>query len=374
MASKSLQLLLMIGSTLAAPAPQPLVDALQSVQVTSSAGQRSGFQLSFAVSKNSIISTALLPSGLLDPPARVVLTGILGGFPSVLMDGVITRHELSPSETPGASTLTVTGEDLTLLMDLRHEHMCFPAMPLNVRVMAIVAKYALYGIIPAAVPPVVFSVPNPLDTIPVQSGTDLDYIQALAKEAGYAFFLIPGPVPGASVAYWGPEARAGIVQPALTVNSGAATSVESLSFSFDGLSRTQYTITITEPNTKIGIPIPIPDISLLRPPLAARSAVALREEPLPDISGRSPVDVALRGLSKTTQSADAVTGQGKLDVLRYGHVLQPRSLVGVRGTGLAYDGLYYVKSVTHDIKRGQYKQSFTLTRDGFVPLTPMVIP
>jgi hypothetical protein len=252
--------------------------------------------------------------------------------------------------------------------------MCYPALPLNLRVMAIVAKYAMYGMIPAAVPPVVFSVPNPLDTIPVQSGTDLDYIQALATEAGYSFFLIPGPAPGVSVAYWGPEARAGLVQPALTVNSGAATNVESLSFSFDGLSRTQYTITVTEPNTKIGIPIPVPDISLLRPPLAARPAVTLREEPLPDISGRNPVDVALRGLSKTTQAADAVTGQGKLDVLRYGHVLQPRSLVGVRGAGLAYDGLYYVKSVTHDIKRGQYKQSFTLTRDGFVPLTPAVIP
>lgn len=372
--SKSLQLLLMIGSVIAVPAPQPLVDALQSAQITASAGQRSGFQLSFAVSKNSIIATALLPLGVLDPPTRVVLTGLLGGMPTVLMDGIITHHEWSPSETPGASTLTVTGEDLTALMDLSHEHMCFPAMPMNLRVMAIVAKYALYGMIPVAVPPVVFSVPNPLDTIPVQSGTDLDYIQALAKEAGYSFFLIPGPAPGASIAYWGPEARAGLLQPALTVNSGAATNVESLSFSFDGLSRTQYTITITEPNTKIGIPVPIPDVSLLRPPLAARPAVALRQEPLPDLSGRSVVDVALRGLSKTTQASDAVTGQGKLDVLRYGHVLQPRSLVGVRGAGLAYDGMYYVKSVTHDIKRGQYKQNFTLTRDGFVPQTPVVLP
>ena len=35
-----------------------------------------------------------------------------------------------------------------------------------------------------------------------------------------------------------------------------------------------------------------------------------------------------------------------------------RQLVGVRGAGLPFDGLYYVKSVTHDIKRGEYKQSF----------------
>ncbi len=117
------------------------------MQVTTSAGQRSGFQLSFAVSKQSMISTTLLPSGLLDPPARVIISAVLGGFPTVLIDGIVTRHEVSPSDTPGESSLTVTGEDLTALMDMSHERMCYPAMPLNLRVMAIVAKYALYGII-----------------------------------------------------------------------------------------------------------------------------------------------------------------------------------------------------------------------------------
>jgi hypothetical protein len=39
-------------------------------------------------------------------------------------------------------------------------------------------------------------------------------------------------------------------------------------------------------------------------------------------------------------------------------------LVGVRGVGNTYDGNYYVKQVTHRIKRGEYKQSFTLIREG----------
>jgi hypothetical protein len=46
----------------------------------------------------------------------------------------------------------------------------------------------------------------------------------------------------------------------------------------------------------------------------------------------------------------------------------------VRGAGLAYDGLYYVRSVTHDIRRGEYKQSFSLSRDGLISLTQQVIP
>jgi hypothetical protein len=371
--ASSLQLMLLVGGVLAAPAPQVLMDAVQSVQVTSSAGQRSGFQLTFAISKRSVITEALLPTGLLDPPARVVIVAVVDGRPDVLVDGVITRHELSPSDTPGASTLTVTGEDLTLLMDLKHVRECYPAMPLNIRVLRILLKYAMYGIIPAPVPAVIFSLKTPLEEIPIQSSTDLQYIEALASEAGYTFYLIPGPVPGVSTAYWGPEVRAGFVQPALSVDLGAATNVESLSFSFDGLSRTQYTIQITEPTTKIGFSVPIPDVSLLRPPLAMRPAVTLKEEPLPNQSGRSVTDVILRGLSKTAQATDAVRGQGKLDVLRYGHVLKARNLVGVRGAGLAYDGLYYVASVTHDIKRGEYKQSFSLTRDGFVPFSDRVL-
>ena len=47
-------------------------------------------------------------------------------------------------------------------------------------------------------------------------------------------------------------------------------------------------------------------------------------------------------------------------------------LVGVRGAGVAYDGLYYVSSVTSKLKRGEFKQSFELTRNGLVSITPNV--
>ena len=72
----------------------------------------------------------------------------------------------------------------------------------------------------------------------------------------------------------------------------------------------------------------------------------------------------MAGLAYAGQHSDSVFGTGTLDVARYGRLLKSRQLVGVRGAGLPFDGLYYVKSVTHDIKRGEYKQSFTLARNG----------
>ena len=59
-------------------------------------------------------------------------------------------------------------------------------------------------------------------------------------------------------------------------------------------------------------------------------------------------------------------------MLRYGRLLKARGLVGVRGAGLAYDGLYYVQSVTSTLKRGEFKQSFKLTRNGLISITPTV--
>jgi hypothetical protein len=61
-----------------------------------------------------------------------------------------------------------------------------------------------------------------------------------------------------------------------------------------------------------------------------------------------------------------------VDVLRYGRLLQARQLVGVRGAGAAFDGLHYVKQVTHNIRRGQYKQSFSLARNGLLSTLPQV--
>lgn len=365
-------MMLLIGPVLPVPAPQPVVDALTGAQVTTTAGQADGFQLTFALSDRSLLSQVLLPAGYFDPGIRVIILVILGGLPTVLVDGIITRQDVAPSNTAGASKLTITGEDLSVLMSMDVKQVCYPGLPAEGVVEAICAQYALYGIIPAPVPPVLLDIPDPIQQIPVQSGTDLDHLRALAQTAGYVFFIEPGPVPGASIAYWGPEVRAGVPQPALNVNMDAETNVESISFAYDGLSRRQFTVTIQEPVTGLSIAIPIPDISILRPPLAARPAVTLRHAPLPNTAKLSPVQAALMGLGQGASDADAVTGQGTLDVLRYGTILKARQLVSVRGAGLSYDGFYYVTSVTHTIKRGEYKQSFQLARDGVVSLTPVV--
>jgi hypothetical protein len=373
---KGFYLTLMIGPAVPVPAPQVVIDALESVQVNSSL-DRSGFQLTFGISKNSPLLTTMLPAGFLDPMmTRVILIATVGGLPNVLMDGIITRQELAPGNEPGASTLTVTGEDLSVLMDVvEMPFMRYPGMPAAARVALALSKYAAFGIVPLVIPPLFNDVPIPTERIPAQTGTDLAYIKQLAAMNGYVFYVEPGPAPGSSIAYWGPDIRIPNPQPALNVNMDAQTNVESLSFSLDGLAKKITVMNVLDPVTKkIPIPIPVPNISLLRPPLGARLTPPAKVEFSDDVSKRNPVEAVALALARTVASSDAISASGSLNVLRYGRVLQSRQLVGVRGAGLAYDGLYYVRSVTHNIKRGEYKQSFSLSRDGLISLTPKVIP
>ena len=109
----------------------------------------------------------------------------------------------------------------------------FPACPREARVALLLAKYAFFGVIPLIIPSVLIDVPLPIDTIPSQQGTDLEYIRDLADDVGYVFYIDPGPAPGASKAYWGPQIKVGPVQPALNADMDAYTNVESLHFTFD---------------------------------------------------------------------------------------------------------------------------------------------
>jgi len=371
---KGIHLTLLIGPAVPVPAPKSVVDALIGVQVTSGK-DKSGFQLTFGISKKSPLLTTMLLAGYFDPMVtRVIIIITLGGLPNVIMDGIVTRQELSPSNDPGQSTLTVTGEDLSVLMDVVEMNlMRYPAQPEIARLYVILAKYLVFGIVPVVLPPIPPDVPIPTHEIPTHRGTDLAYMKSLANDAGYVFYVEPGPLPGQSIAYFGPDVRIPVPQPALNVNMDALTNVESMTFSLDGLAKKIIIFTIMDPVTmKVPITIPVPNISVLRPPLGARLTPPSKVEFADDGTAQNPLKAAQKILGTVFNASDSITVSGTLDVVRYGHVLRSRMLVGVRGAGLAYDGLYYVNSVTHNIKRGEYKQDFQLSRDGLISLTPKV--
>jgi hypothetical protein len=364
--NRGFYLTLMMGGFNASPVPQAVIDALVEVKVTSTVGSQGGFQLKLTTGRLSKVA-AMHAAGAFDPRQRVIIAVTVNGATDVLMDGIITKQDLTPGTAAGKSTLTLTGLDLTALMDfIDLTGIPYPGMPASVIVELALAKYLVLGVIPVAIPTLLTLVTNPISTIPKQQGSDYKYISALAKKYGAVFYLDPGPKPGMSMAYWGPDLSKmfGGVQPALSIDFDASTNLDSINFSYDGTLATNYLVTIIEPNTKLPIPIPLPSIDLIKAPQAAKSPTPLKYLQLKPIASKDPTGAALQGIGKLFETADVVSASGQLDVLRYGRVFKARQLAAVRGAGPYYDGQYYVKSVSHSIKRGEYKQSFTLARGG----------
>jgi hypothetical protein len=373
MLTGKINLSLLIGPAVPIPVPKPVVDALTSVKVTSASGSASGFELVFSFSNSSPLNTLLLLLGQAGPFIRTIVVVTVNGQQQVLIDGVITHHQVSPGIGSGNATFTVTGSDLTALMNyIDFTGIPYPAMPAEARIALIIAKYAMFGMIPLVIPSLFIDIPIPVNSIPVHKGTDLSYINDLATEAGYIFYIDPGPVPGTNIAYWGPEIKLGIPQPALNINMDSFTNIESLNFSFQGDSKSIPIVYIQNQQTRAPIPIPIPDISPLNPPLGLLPPFPVKLNKLKDTAKLSPMKAISMGIAEASKSSEAVTVSGTLNVMRYGHVLKSRGLVGVRGAGYAFNGLYYVKSVTHHIKKGEYKQDFTLTRNGLISTIPNV--
>ena len=374
------RLTLLIGPTVPVPAPPLLTQNLESVEVTHTDEGRSGFQISFLSGRaglRDVLEDPLVLSPLLRTFNRVILIVTFNIRPQVLMDGIITNLEVEPGEDPGTTRVTLTGEDVSVMMDLQDRSAEHPAQPDPAIVAKLILRYARYGLVPVIVPPKVFDPPLPIERIPVQQCTDLEYIEELGQRHGHVFYISPGPLPGTNRAYWGPPPRLAVPQKALSVNFGSNTNVDSISFNLDSLAPEMVEGSVQDHRTNRKLPVRT--FAALRPPLATQPEWLVNRSKIRTSRFREVTPSVVSALGRAQARADlstdrTLTATGRLDAARYGDVLQARGLVGVRGAGYHYDGLYYVKQVTHALRHHQYTQEFTLTRDGRGSLTPVVRP
>ena len=363
------RLQLLVGKTVPRPASYAVMEAFVSLDVSNSDQGFDGFQMTFTLGKDSTLDYGLVMSGVFDPPNRMVIVAIIGGLPGVLIDGVITSHQVMPSNRPGESTLVVSGMDISIMLDLKEKNETHTNQSDSTIVTNLLNSYRQYGLTSDVTE--TNDSPNEADRIPTQQRTDLAHIRELARRHGFVFYVEPTAAPGFSTAYWGKDNRQGVPQRALTIGMGADSNVDQpINFNFDALGPATPEVNLFDPQKRTATSIPAP--SGLRPPLARRPATSLRTTIARDTANLDSAQAALRAVSETTETTDAVRATGEVDAVRYGRVLRARQLVSVRGVGYSYDGDYYVKDVHHRIRHGEYKQSFTLTREGHEALKRFV--
>jgi hypothetical protein len=343
------------------PAPYEVVDSLVSLTVTNNDRERDGFQMVFNLGRDSLLEYGLLRSGVLDVKNRLIIMVIFGALPQVLIDGIITKHQVVPSNEPGRSQLHVTGEDISVKLSFEDRNVTHPHQKDSDIAKKILANA---GFIPDVSE--TNDTPSDKERIPTQRCNDLQHIRNLAQRNGFVFFVEPADVPGVNTAYWGPEKRQGQPQPALSMNIGPQTNVDTpINFQFDALGPSEAEVSIIDPFTKLAIQIPA--LSAFLPSLTSNPAKPLRKTFSRDTANLSFAQALLRLFTSSSETSDVIQATGEVDAVRYGRALRARRLVDVRGAGQSYNGTYYVRQVVHEITRlptGSYKQRFTLRRDG----------
>ena len=375
---------LRIGETIPKEVDHALMDAIQAVEVNQSdddgLGFQQGFQITFAAQRSADQRPeyALLQNPLLKPGNRLIVTVTLQAKPRVLIDGIITHQQLTFSSGNGDVSLAIMGRDLSILFDLEEKVVSHKKMKHKEIVENILKKYAKLGIKADVKAPATPWPQQPPDHGPLQLATDRTYLRALAAVNGFVFYLKAGPQPGNSVAYWGPPVRNGDSQPALTVNMGTATNVETLNFAFDAMAPTNVATAVTDPN---GSKIEVVEVKQSKRTTALANKPAFNaDNPLVRTrrliyGGADLIEAKSRAQALVDGATDLVAvGIGTLDAVAYGEILMAPGLVGMRGAGVQYDGNYYVKAVKHRITPAAYKQEFTITREGVGSKTKQVKP
>jgi len=370
-----IHLTLLIGPTVPVPASPLLMEALKSVEVKHSDSEHSGFQITFQVGRSGSLEMDYGLLSLLQPCNRVIMIVTFDLVPRVLMDGIITNQQLTPSNEPGSSTLTVTGEDIGVVLDMEERSMEYPGMDEGRMASMIMLRYPQYGLIPRVTQPPMIDPALPIERTPVQQCSDLQQLHRMASRHGYVFYIESGPAPFANTGYFGPPRRLDLQQTPLSVNMGPATNVEEISFGNNALGPTRVSGFVQDRQTNESMQVR--SLPSTRPPLSSQPSLllaqrCLRERRFRSQGGLSFTQSMAQAQGTSEESNDAVTVQGELDSLRYGDILQARGLVKLRGAGLSYDGLYDVKQVTHVINRGSYRQRFILQRGGIGTSIPVV--
>ena len=372
MSLSSVQLGMSIGPGFPGPAPPYMMRALRRVEVTQQDSAPCGFQLTFLAEIASDSSVFEIVS---DPAARSLQPRVaarLGGRPAdTLIDGFITHHQYVPGNGPEDSMFVVTGEDISVLMDLVTESREYPSLPDDLTVLAGLAPWLAYGLVPVVCPPMSFVVP--IDYVPQQTETDRALFQRLAQANGYLFYISPTPEPYVNTAYWGPPIRAGT--PRCCDRRGGRRGehgrVVQRPVRRTRTAANRRAVATDNPPYEL-VPVVTLESSRL-PPLAAMPALEtnlLTRTALWKLDQLEPTSALLQAQAITNASTDnVVTANCTIAPARLGTVVNAPAIVGVRGTGQAYDGLYYLKAATHQISLladagWNYTEELTMTREG----------
>jgi hypothetical protein len=365
------------------PLPEPVLTALQKIEIDASMDMASAFRLRFGIAQTGLGDWDLLmpqyEETLFRPLTPVQIRIKVGvDIPKAVINGYITNQRVLYDDEGGASAMEITGMDATFLMNLQEKVISWPAAPPYYDGAIATAIFGQYGILPMTSPSVPFD--SDPTNMTMQRGTDIRFLRRLAQRNGFECFIQPQPQSGIDFGYFGPPMNIpGLQEAVLNVKMGAQTNVSEFKVRYDMLKPTlavasgidsmtrapslavSLAPTVTPPPTgglyPMGSPMGVQDTTL-------RALAGAHPPPmvLPSQTGQMSLPgLAITNQSITNKASWAIVAEGLVgaDV----GVLFVGNTVNIRGAGLAFNGAYYVTRVTHVVECGAYSQKFEARRN-----------
>lgn len=340
------------------PAPAPILEAVQEIEVESSLEEASLLRVRFCIDQTPVGDWSILerdPFRPLIPLGVRVQRGL--GPPEAIVNGYVTDQAVSYGTGSGSSTLEVTAMDVTYLMNLEEKARPWPNMPDSAIAAAIFGRY---GVVPEVDPTApVLTEPEGTST---QRGSDIRYLRRLARRNGFDCYVHPEPLSGVEVGRFGSRRTVGPPQAVITVGAGTETNVSDFHVHYEMVQPTAAVAATVDPVT--GTPqVAAPVASEL--PLGVEPALT---RVLPPPLSR-PADTGAIRSADLQRAIQATMDRASWALLASGTVgddvavLRPGGIVNVRGAGRAYNGSYFLTRVHHTLTPGCYSQRFEARRN-----------
>jgi phage protein D len=345
-----------------APASLDLLDVIQQIEIEDHAEMADMLRMSVAIAvKDGCVGWSVIDDNTFQRLTKIrVNVNVGSGKTEPLIEAYVTEANANFANQPGQSVLNIVAMEPTVLMNLVEDNKAWPNMADSDIADRIFRDHQFVPVVDQTQPTW-----QENDYVPMQRGTDIQFLQALAKRNGFECYVELNPDSGQVEGHFHLPKLQQTPQGVLSVNMGDATNVNSFNARFDNLGPTTAKASNIDVDSQDD-----QDGDADEQELTDLGAT-------PSLASTNPRQVLLSGTGLSTtgelktaaqaevdRSSWAITAEGEVNTVAYGDVLRAKRPVLVRGAGPQFSGTYYVQSVTHTINGDGYSQRFSLKRNG----------
>ena len=358
-------------------AAQDLAASFSELEIEENLDQPSALSISLPINRTPAGDYDLINDTRLAPLSNIaVVATAADNNPQCLFDGYVLGQSAHLDTGTVASTLRVSGQDATWLMNTNeqvHEWVDVTDGDLANSI------FGSYGFIPD---PSNLTNDSPAHTSDgrtlMQRATDAQFLRTLARRNGKLFRVFCTSRPGVRTGFFAPPALDGAPASTLTLNDSAAATVDAVDISWDVIRPSSNTAmqTLLADNDSSGAGGTHSDSGLTL--LGARSLAAFVGSSITSLL--SPTVNDAQELTQRSQSVLIEAGwfvrcTGTADVNRLGSILRAGTIAQLCAAGSLHSGKYYVWSVRHRITAEKHTMDFVMMRNAVgAPAAPGVHP